>query len=98
MNESPITVTYSLEEVLTRLENKLDKRFEQIERKIDHIQEDITELKLGQVKLTEKVEGMNNRLIVVERTQKNQVWTLIILLMGTIAIAYAKLLGIIGNS
>ncbi|MCZ8117214.1 MAG: DUF4164 domain-containing protein, partial [Microcystis sp. M_OC_Ca_00000000_S217Cul] len=41
----------------------------------------------GQAKLTEKVEGIDNRLKSVEGTQKNQVWTLIILLASAIATA-----------
>lgn len=86
MSQSPVTVTYSLEEVL-----------KEINRKLDNIQEDITDLKVGQAKLTEKVESIDNRLRVVEGTQKNQVWTLIVLLIGAIATASAKLFGIIGN-
>jgi hypothetical protein len=35
---------------------------------------------VGQAKLTEKVDGMDRRLEKVEGTQKNQVWTSIILL------------------
>jgi hypothetical protein len=42
---------------------------------------------VGQAKLTEKVDGMDRRLEKVEGTQKNQVWTLIILLGGAIATA-----------
>ncbi|NCS25095.1 MAG: hypothetical protein GPI96_11510 [Microcystis aeruginosa BS13-02] len=52
------TVTYSLEAVLTVLD--------------------------------EKIEGIDNRLISVEGTQKNQVWTLIILLGSAIITAAWK--------
>ncbi|NCS25094.1 MAG: polyhydroxyalkanoate biosynthesis repressor PhaR [Microcystis aeruginosa BS13-02] len=37
--------------------------------------------------LDEKIEGIDNRLISVEGTQKNQVWTLIILLGSAIITA-----------
>jgi septal ring factor EnvC (AmiA/AmiB activator) len=70
------TVTYSLETILTRIEGKIDR-----------IDERLTRLEIGQATLTEKVEGMDNRLKSVEGTQKNQVWTLIILLGGAIATA-----------
>jgi archaellum component FlaC len=70
------TVTYSLETILTRIEGK-----------IDSLQKDVSDLKVGFATLTEKVEGMDNRLKSVEGTQKNQVWTLIILLGGAIATA-----------
>jgi archaellum component FlaC len=70
---------YSIEEVLKRMENKLDK-----------IDTGLTNLEVGQAKLTEKVEGMDNRLKAVEGTQKNQVWALIVLLAGAIATAGAR--------
>ncbi|MEM8780923.1 MAG: hemolysin XhlA family protein [Cyanobacteria bacterium P01_G01_bin.49] len=76
----PVTVTYSLEEVLKRMEGKLD-----------NLQKDVTDLKVGQAKLTEKVEGIDNRLNAVEGTQKNQVWALIFLLAGAIATTGARL-------
>ena len=90
MNE-PITITYSLEEVLKEMNSKLD-----------NLQKDVTDLKVGQVRLEEKltgeikaldtkVEGIDSRLKVVEGTQKNQVWALIILLAGAIATAGARL-------
>lgn len=116
MSQQPVTVTYSLEEILTRLEQKIDSRFEQmenrfeqleqkmesrflqLEQKIENLQQDTSDIKVKLATLTEKIEGMDNRLKVVEGTQKNQVWTLIILLMGAIATASAKVFGIIGNS
>ncbi|MEL4895418.1 hypothetical protein [Crocosphaera sp. Alani8] len=79
MNE-PITVSYSLEEVLKRMDDKLDS-----------IQKDVMDLKVGVATLTEKVEGMDKRLEKVEGTQKNQVWALIILLASAIATAGARL-------
>ncbi len=86
MSQSPITVTYSLEEIL-----------KEINQKLDNIQGDVTDLKVGQARLTEKVEGIDNRLRVVEGTQKNQVWTLIILLAGAMVTASVKLFGIVCN-
>ncbi|MFM7789446.1 MAG: polyhydroxyalkanoate biosynthesis repressor PhaR, partial [Microcystis panniformis] len=47
----------------------------------------LTKVEIGQAKLTEKVEGMDKRVEKVEGTQKNQVWTLIILLGTAIATA-----------
>ncbi|WP_375329353.1 shikimate dehydrogenase [Microcystis sp. BLCC-F210] len=74
------TVTYSLESVLTRIESKIDsleKRMEEkidslqrdVNQKIDTLQEDVNDLKVGQAKLTEKVEGMDKRLEKVENEQ-----------------------------
>jgi hypothetical protein len=73
MNQSEQTVTYSLETILTRIEGK-----------IDSLQKDMTDLKIGQAVLTGKVEGIENRLNALEGNQKYQVWALIVLLAGAI--------------
>jgi hypothetical protein len=73
MNQSQETVTYSLETILMRMEGK-----------IDSLQKDVTDLKVGQAVLTGKVEGIENRLNSLEGNQKYQVWTLIVLLAGVI--------------
>ena len=73
MNQSQETVTYSLETILMRIEGK-----------IDSLQKDVTDLKVGQGVLTGKVEGIENRLNSLEGNQKYQVWTLIVLLAGVI--------------
>lgn len=52
MNE-PITVTYSLEEVLKELKQEIKA----VNSKLDTMQKDITDLKVGQVRLEEKLTG-----------------------------------------
>ena len=96
MNE-PTTVTYSVVEVLKRIEDKIDsnqketnERFNEVGQKLDTLQKDVTDLKVGQATLTEKVNGMNKRLETVEGTQKNQVRALIALLAGATATAGAS--------
>ncbi|MCZ8120590.1 MAG: polyhydroxyalkanoate biosynthesis repressor PhaR [Microcystis sp. LE18-22.4A] len=59
MNQSQETVTYSLETILMRMEGK-----------IDSLQKDVTDLKVGQAVLTGKVEGIENRLNSWEENQK----------------------------
>ncbi|MFM8309266.1 MAG: polyhydroxyalkanoate biosynthesis repressor PhaR [Microcystis aeruginosa] len=73
MNQSQETVTYSLETILTRIEGK-----------IDSLQKDVMDLKVGQAVLTGKVDGIENRLNLLEGTQKYQVWALIVFLAGAI--------------
>ena len=69
----------------------VDQKFESLQKdfnqKFDKLDERLNKLEVGQAKLTEKVEGIDNRLKSVEGTQKNQVWTLIILLASAIATA-----------
>jgi uncharacterized coiled-coil protein SlyX len=71
MSEQPITVTYSLETVLTRLEQKFDQKFAHLENKINHQSEEIATIK-GTLQaqqtfiqtmpdLTEKVGELKNR-------------------------------------
>lgn len=64
MNE-PVTVTYSIAEVLKSIEDKFTK----IDEKLDKMGDRLTNLEVGQAKLTEKVEGMDKRLERVENTQ-----------------------------
>jgi flagellar capping protein FliD len=64
------TVTYSLEAVLTRIEGKIDNFQKDFNQKFDKIDERLNKLEVGQAKLTEKVEGIDNHLKSVEGTQK----------------------------
>ncbi|HAC64055.1 MAG TPA: hypothetical protein DCF68_11070 [Cyanothece sp. UBA12306] len=71
MSQTPITVTYSLEEILKEINSKLDKiddKFEAKFAKLDDkfanfgakfatLQQDINDVKLGQVRLEEKLTG-----------------------------------------
>lgn len=50
-NQQPITVTYSLEDILTRLEQKIDR----VENKIDKLDERVGKLEVGIVRLQEKI-------------------------------------------
>ncbi|WP_048753560.1 hypothetical protein, partial [Crocosphaera watsonii] len=65
----PVTVKYDLADILTRIEDKLDKQSEEIGN---------IKVKLTAVEI--ELKGVNKRLEAVEGTQKNQVWALIILL------------------
>jgi chromosome segregation ATPase len=47
MTQAPVTVTYSLEEILGQINQKLDK----IDDRFDTIEKEITEIKIGQTKL-----------------------------------------------
>jgi uncharacterized protein Yka (UPF0111/DUF47 family) len=46
MSQTPVTVTYSLEEVL-----------KQINQKLDNLQKDVTDIKMGQAKLEAELKG-----------------------------------------
>ncbi len=58
MSQTPITVTYSLEEILGQINQKLDK----IDDRFDSLDKDITEIKIGQTRLEGKIEKLETDL------------------------------------
>ncbi|ACK68637.1 hypothetical protein PCC7424_0167 [Gloeothece citriformis PCC 7424] len=66
MSQSPVNVTYSIEEVLKQINQKLDK-----------LPEDVTDLKVGQAKMESKLEAVENDIKEIKGSQKAQIWTLI---------------------
>lgn len=73
MSQTPITVTYSLEEILKEIngkldkmdekfETKLDKIDEKFETKFDKIEERLTKIEVGQAEIKTEIKGMNKRL------------------------------------
>ncbi|MEA5533813.1 Bdr protein [Crocosphaera sp. XPORK-15E] len=61
MSQTPITVTYSLEEFLTRLEQKMDRQFASIESKIDNLQQDVTILKVEVAEIKGEIKTLDAR-------------------------------------
>jgi len=58
MSQSPVTITYSLETVLTRIEGKLDS-----------LQKDVTDLKVDMAEVKTELKSIDRRLEKVEGTQ-----------------------------
>jgi archaellum component FlaC len=87
------TVTYSLDVVLKEIKDSIkevSQKFDKIDERLTKVEIGLTDIK-GDIKvLDEKIEGIDNRLRSVEGTQKNQVWTLIILLGSAIFTAAWK--------
>ncbi|MCA2814666.1 MAG: DUF4164 family protein [Microcystis sp. M090S1] len=83
-------VNQKFESLQKDVDQKFDTFQKDVNQKFDKIDERLNKLEVGQAKLTEKVEGIDNRLKSVEGTQKNQVWTLIILLASAVAYGAAK--------
>ncbi len=58
MTQPPVTVTYTLEEVLGQLHQKLDRidtkvddLRKEVDTQFDHLQADIVEIKMGQIRM-----------------------------------------------
>ena len=88
MNE-PVTVTYSLEAVLERIEDKLEK----FETKLDKIDERLTAIEIGQARLEEKVDALGKRLDNQEFISRGVLIGLIVALLGGLA----KMFGLVGT-
>ncbi len=82
------TFQKDVEQKLDNLEKRFDQKLEtlqkNVEQKLETLQKNVTDVKIGLATLTEKVDSMDNRLIKVEGTQSNQIWTLITLLSGSL--------------
>jgi len=77
-------VDQKLDNLEKRFDQKLDNLEKSFEQKLETLQKNVTDVKIGLATLTEKVDSMDNRLIKVEGTQSNQIWTLITLLSGSL--------------
>jgi hypothetical protein len=62
MSQTPVTVTYSLESVLEQINQKLDRLDEKFEAKLDNLQKDVTDIKIGQTRLEGKLETLESEL------------------------------------
>ena len=56
------TVTYSLEDILERIENKIDTRFEKVDRQLTEMNQRLTKLEVGQAELSGEIKAMDERL------------------------------------
>ena len=78
MSQTPVTVTYSLEEILKDINSKLDT-----------IQKDVTDLKVGQAELKAEVKAINKRLDSQEFINRSvAIWIIVALITGVIKLFY----------
>lgn len=73
MTQSPVTVTYSLEEILSRIEGKID------DLKADgaKLSEQIKNLEIAQARIEERLTAVTKDVTEIKGSQKAQIWTLI---------------------
>jgi uncharacterized protein YgbK (DUF1537 family) len=89
MSQTPISVTYSLEEVLGDIKQSI----KDVNQKLDNLQKDVTDIKIGQARLEEKVDGIGKRLENQEFISRGVLIALIVAILG----GFAKLFGLVGN-
>ena len=93
MSNTPIQISTDLGKILERIENKIDTLQKDVNNKFDTLQKDVTDLKVGQARLEEKVEGLSKQIDNQEFVSRGVLIGLIIAIAG----GAAKLFGFIGN-
>ncbi|MEB3338788.1 MAG: hypothetical protein VKJ46_15065 [Leptolyngbyaceae bacterium] len=99
MTNPPPTLTYSLEEILTRLEQKIDKQFTEVNQRLDKVDDRLTKLEIGQAEtreklsgeirtLDEKIDGIGKRLDNQEFINRGVIVGLIVGLLAGVAKAF----------
>ncbi|NJO94214.1 MAG: hemolytic enterotoxin [Hydrococcus sp. RM1_1_31] len=100
MSNTPIQIATDLSQVLERIEQKIDKLDEKFETKLDTLQKDITDLKVGQTKLEGELKALEAKVDGIGRRIDNQEFVnrgIVIGLIVTIIGGAAKLFGWVGN-
>ncbi len=83
------TIEVDLKDILAKLDQKLDK----LDQKLDAVGRDVTDLKVGQARLEEKLSSVEKRMDFQEFLSKGVLFTLSAAVLGILA----KLFGFIGN-
>ncbi len=100
MSATPIQITTDLSQVLERIEQKIDRLDQKFETKLDNIQKDVTDLKVGQVKLEGEIKALEVKVDGIGKRIDNQEFVnrgIVIGLIVTIIGGAAKLFGWVGN-
>jgi predicted nuclease with TOPRIM domain len=89
MTTTPPTFTYTLEEILSRFEQKMDRQFAEINQKLEKIDDRLNKLEISQAELSgeiktldEKVSGIGKRLDNQEFINRGILVSVIIALLG----------------
>lgn len=85
MTQSPVTVTYPLEQVLTRIEQKLDQQYSELNHKIDNLQKDVNGIKITIAEVKTEVKNLSEDVKELKGSNQKQIWTLIGILVTAVA-------------
>ncbi len=95
MSETPITVNYSLEEVLARIEGKVDELKIDLHREVSALHREVNDLrreiageiagvKIELAEVKTEVKGIKEDVIELKGSSKAQIWTLIGILLTAV--------------
>lgn len=92
MSQPPISVSYSLEDILKRIEDKIDNNHKDVNQRLDKIDdrfikidERLNNLEKGQAKLEAKLEAIDTDVKELRGSSRAQIWTLIGILTTAVA-------------
>ncbi len=68
------TIETDLKEIFAKFEQRFDR--------LDRIETDLTDLKISQVRVEEKLDSLNNHVQRLEDSQNKQTWALILAILG----------------
>lgn len=74
MSQSPVTVTYSIEEVL-----------KQINQNLETLKKEVSNINVKLAKVETKLETLENDIKTIKGSQTAQIWTLIVILATAVA-------------
>lgn len=95
-----IQIESDLKEILTKIDQKIDKLEEKFTQKLDQISKDVTELKVGQAEIKGEIKALEEKVNGIDERVKNQEFVNRGVLVGLIVVILggaAKLFGIVGN-
>jgi len=62
MTTNPPTLTYTLEEILSRLDQKIEKQFTEVNKKLETIDGRLNKLEIGQAELSGEIKILDEKL------------------------------------
>jgi hypothetical protein len=89
-----VTIEQDLKEYLDQQFKQFNQKFDKIDQRLERIENDITDLKVGQARLEEKIDGLDKRLDFQEFINRGVLIGFILAILGGLA----KLFGFIPNT
>lgn len=62
MTTNPTTLTYTLEDFLSRFELKMDRQFSEVNQKLEKIEDRLTKLEIGQAEISGEIKALDEKL------------------------------------
>jgi predicted nuclease with TOPRIM domain len=84
------TIETDLGKILERIEQSIGDFRQETNQQFSKVNERLNQLEIGQARLEEKLTAVEKDIVELKGTTKNQLWSLIVLLAGTLLTIGAK--------